>query len=296
MSGTTSGTTTGLPPLTGYVEDPPGSGHWVPAGGTSGTSGSVPASGGGSSGGGSMGVWPASTPVAIPTAGFTFTVYASGLVGFRNTSIGLISAYLWTFGDGTTSNSPNPLHQYIGSGTFKAELRVANSSGQSSDSQNVVISAVPIVETVNFTYVVGALGVQFTDASTKAGERNWDFGDGTTSSETSPYKLYTTPGIYTVTLTITGVSKSYQLSVDVGIVLQWQDNSSDETGFKIERSPDGVTGWALIATVGAGVTTLTVTQNIHGVDPAVENHFRVYAYNGDGNSGYTNIVQTQCGA
>lgn len=284
------------PPLAGYVEDPPGSGHWIPSGGSGGggTSGSIPVSGGGGGGGGIF--IPASTPVAIPTAGFTFTVYASGLVGFRNTSIGLISAYLWSFGDGTTSNSPNPLHQYIGSGTFKVELRVANSSGQSSASQNVVIAEVPIAETVNFTYVVGALGVQFTDTSTKAGERNWAFGDGTTSTEASPYKLYTTPGIYTATLSISGISRSYQISVDYGIVLQWQDNSSDETGFKIERSPDGVTGWALIATVGAGVTTLTVTQNIHGVDPAVENHFRVYAYNGDGNSGYTNIVQTQCGA
>ena len=31
------------------------------------------------------------------------------------------------------------------------------------------------------------------------------------------------------------------------ITLNWTDNASDETGFKIERSPDGSTGWTQIA-------------------------------------------------
>jgi hypothetical protein len=149
---------------------------------------------------------------------------------------------------------------------------------------------------MDFTFAVGALGVQFTDISTLPGIRNWNFGDGTTSIETSPYHLYTTPGIYVVTLDIGGIKKTRQVSVDYGIVLNWHDNSSDETGFKIERSPDGSTGWTLIATVGVGVTTLTVTQNLHGVNPAVINYFRVYAYNDGGNSGYTNLVTTLCGA
>jgi len=227
-------------------------------------------------------------------ANFTYLVYANGLVGFRSTSLGLIAAYSWTFGDGQTGAQSTVLHQYIGTGTFPVKLTVANAGGSSSKTLSVVIPAVPIATTVDFTFVTGALGVQFTDVSTKAGTRNWDFGDGTTSIDASPYKTYDTPGIYTATLTISGTPKSYQVSVDYGIILNWQDNSDDETGFKIERSPDGIGSWALIATVGAGVTTLTVTKNLHGIDPAEENHFRVLAYNGAGDSGPTNIVETLC--
>ena len=205
----------------------------------------------------------------------------------------MISSYSWNFGDGKYSTSSSAIHQYTASGTFSVTLVVSNSGGTSVKTFNVVVT-IQIPESVGFTFVTGALGVWFTDTSTKAGNRLWDFGDGTTSAETSPYKLYDTPGIYTVTLTIGGSVATHQVSVDYGIILTWQDNSGDETGFKIERSADGISGWTLIATVGAGVEMLTVTKNLHGIDPAVTNFFRVYAYNGAGDSGYTNVVETLC--
>ena len=39
------------------------------------------------------------------------------------------------------------------------------------------------------------------------------------------------------------------------ITLNWTDNASDETGYEIERSPDGSTGWTQIATPVADVTS-----------------------------------------
>ena len=46
--------------------------------------------------------------------------------------------------------------------------------------------------------------VQFTDASTNAPDSwLWDFGDTGSSTEQSPLHLYTTPGVYTVSLTVT---------------------------------------------------------------------------------------------
>ncbi|HSR40251.1 MAG TPA: PKD domain-containing protein, partial [Phnomibacter sp.] len=47
------------------------------------------------------------------------------------------------------------------------------------------------------------LKVQFTDKSTGNPDRwVWDLGEGTTSTEKDPAKLYLTPGQYTITLTV----------------------------------------------------------------------------------------------
>lgn len=292
------------PPLAGYIESPPGSGHWIPdpsitPGGGGGSTSGGSTGGGGSEGG--IGVIIVSPP-PVPTAGFSYTLYANGLVGFINKSLGSISAYFWDFGDGGHASSPNVLHQFVNPGTYSVTLTVKNSSGQSSKTQNVTIASTQVIgghtidmtkTTVDFFSTVGALAVQFTDLSTKEGARSWDFGDGKTSVETNPYHAYASNGIYEVTLTINGVSKTHQVVVDRGARLDWQDNSSDETGFKIEHSLNG-TDWTQIATTAANIHTLLVTQNIHGVDPTALNYFRVRAYNVNGNSGYTNIATSQC--
>lgn len=46
--------------------------------------------------------------------------------------------------------------------------------------------------------------IQFTDASYKSISWSWNFGDATTSAVKNPVKVYTTPGLYTVTLQING--------------------------------------------------------------------------------------------
>ena len=68
--------------------------------------------------------------------------------------------------------------------------------------------------------------------------------------------------------------------------LSWQDNSSDESEFRIERSPDGSTGWQQIATVGASVTSYRDT----GRSCNTTYHYRLRAYReADGKiSGYSN--------
>ncbi|MBP1946964.1 putative repeat protein (TIGR01451 family), partial [Methanobacterium petrolearium] len=53
------------------------------------------------------------------------------------------------------------------------------------------------------------LEVQFTDKSTGyVGSYAWDFGDGTNSDEKNPVHTYSTPGSYTVTLTVTNLGGS----------------------------------------------------------------------------------------
>jgi hypothetical protein len=69
------------------------------------------------------------------------------------------------------------------------------------------------------------------------------------------------------------------------INLSWTDNSNNETGFKVERSRNG---WAFtqIAMRGTNVTTYA---NI-GLAASTTYHYRVRAYNGGGNSDYSNVA------
>lgn len=69
------------------------------------------------------------------------------------------------------------------------------------------------------------------------------------------------------------------------INLLWGDNSNNETGFKIERSPNEV-NWTQIATAGANITTYTNT----GLTCDTTYYYRVRAYNGAGNSAYSSVA------
>ncbi len=71
------------------------------------------------------------------------------------------------------------------------------------------------------------------------------------------------------------------------INLTWTDNSTNETGFAVERAPDagGVPGtFAQIATVGANATVYNNT----GLTPSTAYWYRVRASNGGGSSAYSN--------
>lgn len=71
---------------------------------------------------------------------------------------------------------------------------------------------------------------------------------------------------------------------DIAITVTWTDNASDETGFKLERSLTGSGDWSQVATLVANVTTYPDT----GLSPNTTYYYRVLAYNGDGNSSYSN--------
>jgi hypothetical protein len=78
------------------------------------------------------------------------------------------------------------------------------------------------------------------------------------------------------------------------IRLGWTDNSNNEDGFKIERSPDGSSNWTEIFATGANVNSFQNT----GLAASTSYHYRVRAYNADGNSGYSNtaMATTQASA
>jgi hypothetical protein len=70
--------------------------------------------------------------------------------------------------------------------------------------------------------------------------------------------------------------------------LSWTDNSTSESGFKIERSNNG-TKFSQIATLGAGATTFSNT----GLRRGKTYLYRVRAYNSIGYSAYSNTISVR---
>lgn len=82
-----------------------------------------------------------------------------------------------------------------------------------------------------------------------------------------------------ITLALASAAQAAQFT------LSWVDNSTNETGFRIERSTDGVS-FAEIATVGPDVVSY-VDGNLPN---STTYSYRVRAYNTAGNSGYSNTA------
>ena len=67
------------------------------------------------------------------------------------------------------------------------------------------------------------------------------------------------------------------------LTLNWTDNSTNETGFRVEQSPDGIT-YAPIATVPAHPGTGPMSFQIAGLTPLTQYYYRVFATNLQGDS------------
>ncbi len=149
--------------------------------------------------------------VPPPVADFTAS-HLSGVVPytviFTDLSTGDPDTRLWDFGDGGTSDERNPTHMYTAPGIYTVTLTVTNDGGSDSLVRPAYIEvhgppgAGFMVDT---TLGCAPFTAAFTDTSTgEVDQWAWDFGDGGTASYQHPTHDYAAPGLYDVTLTVTG--------------------------------------------------------------------------------------------
>jgi len=126
------------------------------------------------------------------------------VVKFTDMSTGSPESWTWDFGDGSTSTgNPNPIHAFTTVGAFDVTLKVTRGMNEDSTTQTIIVGGVPSVDFVaDSTTVPVDTAVHFTDKTINSPTAwDWDFGDGATSTEQNPTRIYPAKGVYTVTLT-----------------------------------------------------------------------------------------------
>ena len=141
---------------------------------------------------------------ATPTAGC-----APLVIKFTDESTGNPTYWRWDLGNGTVSFLQHPAATYFNPGTYTIRQVVRN--GSQADSvvkvNYITVYAAPVVNfSASDTTGCFPLNVQFTDLSSPGDgtivSREWDFGDGTVSTDPNPEHRYTAAGRYTVSLRV----------------------------------------------------------------------------------------------
>jgi PKD repeat protein len=155
---------------------------------------------------------PSATPnVPRPIAAFTQDKSSGQTplrVRFTNQSTGNASNFLWNFGDGQQSTDRDPNHTYNSPGLYTVTLSVSGPGGSSNVSSQINVQS-PTAPVAGFTSEKtngpSPLFVQFTDQSTgNITGWNWNFSDGTGSTDRNPQHRFDVPGTYNVFLTVSG--------------------------------------------------------------------------------------------
>ncbi len=145
---------------------------------------------------------------------FTLTQQSALTIAFTNTSTGNYSGISWYFGDGTSSSVNNPVHTYS-PGIYGVCLSIWDSlSGcQSFFCDTLVITNTGGCQAYFSTNYINNATVSFNNMSAGVNLTYlWDFGDGTTSTQSNPVHTYQQGGSYNVCLTIadsSGCSNTY---------------------------------------------------------------------------------------
>ncbi|MBN1441547.1 MAG: CotH kinase family protein, partial [Planctomycetes bacterium] len=171
-------------------------------------------------------------PVPPVVAAFTASsreATAPATIGFNNLSSGA-ERFLWSFGDGETSDEADPVHVYRDPGRYRVVLEAIGDGGVSVQEQPAFVVVRPPLF-AGFEAIPDAgqapFRVEFLNHSTGSDDFLWDFGDGSGSSAANPTHYYSSAGTYQVALRALGPQAD---AVAVGTVLAEDDLDADFIG------------------------------------------------------------------
>ncbi len=146
---------------------------------------------------------------APPVIDFTYVERTTCLplvLEFTNTSQYADTAtFLWNFGDGNLSTELHPSHQYEASGVYTISLQASNALGMTIKKEKQLIVDLERGPSAAFEVRLARQylpdqDISFKNNSERAEFYQWDFGDGSVSSEAEPVHQYYNSGTYEVML------------------------------------------------------------------------------------------------
>src|SRR6185503_6452859 len=154
------------------------------------------------------------SPVASFTADITTACVPATIQFTDQTTVpagaGTITDWLWNFGDGGTSTLQNPSHQYTAAGFYSVSLTVTSSTG--CQGYRAIGRYIRIINGIDADFAFSQpltcqapFSISFQDQSSGPGNLTylWNFGNGgPTSTLPNPTAIYSTPGTYSVQLTV----------------------------------------------------------------------------------------------
>jgi PKD repeat protein len=151
------------------------------------------------------------TVVNKPTASFTVpsnVCTSNNTFTFTNTSVGA-SSFTWSFGDGTISNQASPTKVYPILGTYTVRLIAVNANGCIDSTSQIVsmngkpITSFNVISTTGNCAGTSSFTMSNTSSNLVSPTYFWQFGNGSTDVVANPSVNYSTPGLYTVRLSVT---------------------------------------------------------------------------------------------
>ncbi len=129
-------------------------------------------------------------------------------VHFYDNSTGDIIAWIWYFGDGSSSTEQNPTHIYEDNGTYTVRLVIISSSGATDYvEKQITVENIPPVADAGEDIISNNLTVIFNgslsyDVDGSVVAWHWEFGDGNAADGEVVSHTYEEEGIYIVNLTV----------------------------------------------------------------------------------------------
>jgi PKD repeat protein len=227
-----------------------------------------------------------------PVASFTATMDWMTVTVISTSTDNLpIPTTSWAFGDGATATGLTATHTYAALGLWTITLTVTDSMGQM-DTATQQVEATDPYPVASLTAEMNWMSVTVTSTSTDnlpIPTTSWAFGDGATATGLTATHKYGTPGLYTITLTVTDSmgqmdTATQQVEAKLALPLASFTQSVVKRDVSVDGSassdPDGgaITAWSwnwgdgstlgsgamtthLYASIGTFTITLTVTDD-----------------------------------
>ena len=210
----------------------------------------------------------ANPPVAAFTTSATTT--CTGCVQFTDASQNLPTAWLWTFGDGTTSTLPNPNHCYTAAGTYPVTLRATNAAGANTSAATSIVynTTVPLAascspQTINYFANYGIVRFRLNTIDNPSADGSAGYQDFT-----CPQRTELVVGVnYPMTITTGGVNPH-----DIRVYLDKNNDGVLTTAEQVYQALNATSGGVTVALNLPTGTTLNQPLRLRLVADAVGNN------------------------